>query len=88
MGEKVSFSLKGCVGKLSVGSTTGLGVLPVLHTEVTAFASMGNPTFYSQKVALTPKHFFFFNNSESLNYVLVVGKKRHFTREATCYDLR
>lgn len=60
MGEKVSFSFKGCVRKLSVGSTTGLGVLPVQHTEVTAFSLMGNPTSYSQRVALTLKLFFFF----------------------------
>lgn len=45
MGQKVSFSFKGCVGKLSVGSTTGLGVLPVQHAEVTACSWMGNPTF-------------------------------------------
>lgn len=62
MGEKVSSSFKGCVGKLSVGSTPGLGVLPVQHTEETAFSSMGNPTSSFQRVALTlkPSSFFFF----------------------------
>lgn len=60
MGKKVSFSYKGCVGNLSVGTTTGLGALPVQHTEVTAFSSMGNPTAYSQRVALTLKLFLFF----------------------------